>query len=335
MTAVPEVLGRARQLVTPILKTAVDSLTDEMRLPAAYHFGWMDREGNPIPDGGGKGIRPALAVLSAEAAGAAGEVGALGGAAVELIHNFSLVHDDIIDDDTERRHQPTVWAAWSVGDAVIVGDALHTLAFELLLDETTPERVAAAQRLARGTSAMIAGQSDDMSFDRRPQVTLADCLEMEARKTGALLSFAASVGAVLAGAPAATVEVLETYGHHLGIAFQAVDDVLGIWGDPSVTGKAAGNDLRERKRSMPVAAVLEGGGETAIQLAAMYTGTDTEFSVEKLADMIADAGGRSITEQIAADHLGLALEAASSDHLQKAAAAELATVAQFVVDRSF
>ena len=185
--AAPDCLERARLLVEPALEAAVDRLCADLRLPARYHFGWDEHNGSTAGVGAGKGLRPTLALLSAEAVGAPAEVGVPGAVAVELGHNFSLVHDDIIDGDTERRHRATVWSAFGVDDAVMSGDALHTLAFQVLLDDPTPERVVATTRLVDATAAMIAGQAADMAFDDRLDVDLAACLAMEADKTGALL----------------------------------------------------------------------------------------------------------------------------------------------------
>ena len=134
-TATPAVLERARLLVEPSLSAAVDRLADELRLLARYHFGWVDADGSPSDAVAGKGLRPALAVLSAEAVGAPAGVAVPGAVAVELVHNFSLVHDDIIDGDTERRHRATVWAAFGTDEAIISGDALHNLAYRVLLDD--------------------------------------------------------------------------------------------------------------------------------------------------------------------------------------------------------
>ena len=335
--ATPTVLERTRVLVEPSLVAAVDRLADELRLPARYHFGWVEADGSPSDAVAGKGLRPALAVLSAEAVGADASVAVPGAMAVQLVHDFSLVHDDIIDGDEERRHRPTVWTTFGVEDAIIVGDALHNLAFQVLLADPTPERVAATSRLARSTTAMIAGQAADMAFDDLPAVDLAACLAMEADKTGALLGYSASVGAVLAGAPAGEVDALEAYGAELGLAFQAVDDVLGIWGDPAVTGKAAGNDLRERKKSMPVAVVLSAGGPAADELRALYDteGDLSDDQVSRAADLIAEAGGRDGTVAEAKAHLNAALAAVDGVGLEASAVDELAALARFVADRDF
>jgi geranylgeranyl diphosphate synthase type I len=332
----PLILNRARQLVEPELRRAVDTLCAELLLPSRYHFGWVETDGSPSSAGSGKGLRPALAVLSAEAVGAPTVVGLPGAVAVELIHNYSLIHDDIIDGDTERRHRTTVWAAFGVDDAVISGDALHTLAFQVLLADPTPERVAATVRLAEATAAMLAGQAADMAFDDQPVVTLQDCLEMEAGKTGALLGYSASVGAVLAGAPDQQVAALDAYGRSLGLAFQAVDDVLGIWGDPVATGKAAGNDLRERKKSMPVAFVISAGDGAAQELRALYDqpGHLSDVDIERATQIIETAGGRQRTEQEAQTHLTAALAALEGAGLVDESVEELHGLANFVATRN-
>jgi len=328
----PDVLGRARDLFEPAARQAVASLFSDLRLAAEYHFGWVDADGRPTP-GGGKGIRPALAVLGAEAAGGSAADGVPVAVAVELIHNFSLLHDDIIDDDRERRHRPTVWALFGVGDAIIAGDALQTLAFEVLLAEPGPRRVDAARRLGRATQDMITGQAMDMAFDGRDLVSLRECEEMEGYKTGALLAYSVGTGAVLAGADSPTVTSLERYGHHLGLAFQAVDDVLGIWGDPEVTGKPAGNDLRERKKSVPVAIAMDGGGVAATRLVELFAADVTDAGVTEAAALLQAAGAREATIELARGHLGTALDALAAVDLVASAQLELEELARFVVER--
>ena len=140
----PEVLGRTRSLVEPALRAVVEGLSARLRPSSTYHFGWTEADGSPSAMGAGKGLRPTLAVLSAEAVGAPAEVAVPGAVAAELVHNFSLVHDDIIDGDTERRHRATVWSAFGTDEAIISGDALHNLAYQVLLDDPSPQRQAQA-----------------------------------------------------------------------------------------------------------------------------------------------------------------------------------------------
>ncbi|MDE0290836.1 MAG: polyprenyl synthetase family protein [bacterium] len=334
---VPEVIERARKLVEPALVEAVDRLSPGLRLPGRYHFGWADAVGDPVPDGGhGKGVRPSLALLSAEAVGAAPEVALPGAVAVELVHNFSLVHDDIIDDDKERRHRATVWNVFGTGDAIVVGDALMVLAFELLLEEATPERTAAAADLIRATADMIAGQYMDMSFESSAPGDVQRCWEMVSLKTGAILAHASAVGAILAGAPAAAVKSLRCFGGELGRAFQAVDDLLGIWGDPSVTGKPAGNDLRERKRSVPVTVALHSGTRAGAMLADLYASDHlSDSDIARAAALVDEAGGRSATVAAARECMHRAADALSEADLEVRAADELLELAEFIVDRDF
>tara|TARA_B100000959_G_scaffold284104_2_gene354800 strand:+ start:1429 stop:2442 length:1014 start_codon:yes stop_codon:yes gene_type:complete len=335
VTPVPSTLERARQIVEPEIEAAVTSLCPELIHPVRYHFGWEEVDGSPSLAKSGKGLRPALAVLSAEAVGAPAATGALGAVAVELIHNFSLIHDDIIDGDTKRRHRATVWKAFSVDDAVISGDALHTLAFQVLLEEPSSEKVEAASRLAKATTLMLAGQAADMAFNNQPVVTFEDCVSMEAGKTGALLGCAASIGAVLSRAQEAQIVALDNYGQKLGIAFQAVDDILGIWGNPEITGKPAGNDLRERKKSMPVAFTLSLKSSESEELEAMYAASNdlNELEIKKAMQLIEEAGGRERTQDEAQTQLKGALEALHSAEFHQRPLEELKEIAIFVRER--
>ncbi len=329
MSGGPDTLRRARELVDPAIAAALSGLCDELRVPAEYHF-----------EGRGKGTRPALAILSAEAIGAPSETGVPGAVAIELIHDFSLIHDDIIDDDAERRHRPTVWAKFGTGVGVVVGDALHALAFEALLSDPTPPRVQAATHLAEAVSAMIAGQSMDMSFEELPSVTLDQCLAMEQGKTGALLSYASSVGAILAGASETVVEDLADFGAHMGVAFQAVDDLLGIWGDPERTGKPAGADLRERKKSVPVVIALNSDTGAADELADLYARSDWgDESVDAARALVEAGGGREHTQALARSYYGLAVSVLDSlaerEEVVDEVIEEMRSLADFIVGRDF
>ncbi len=309
--AVPALLDHARALTNPVLRSVIDRLVPPMDTVAAYHFGWIDAHGNPAEGDGGKAVRPLLALLAAEAAGASAETGLPGAVAVELVHNFSLLHDDLMDGDEKRRHRDTVWKLYGPAQAVLVGDALFALAGELLLERGTPESARAARRLNAATRRLIDGQAQDIAYEHRERVSVAECLQMEGNKTGALLACACSVGAVLGGAGDEAADALERYGLHLGLAFQAVDDVLGIWGEPAVTGKQAWSDLRQRKKSLPVCAALAAGGRASAELAQMLAAdakrtddrkSDAEngFDEEEFAAraaLIEEAGGRRWTQE--------------------------------------
>ncbi|GHJ41860.1 polyprenyl synthetase family protein [Streptomyces sp. TS71-3] len=338
---VASLLERGRTLTTPVLRAAVDRLAPPMDTVAAYHFGWIDAEGNPAEGDGGKAVRPALAVLSAQAAGAAPQVGVPAAVAVELVHNFSLLHDDLMDGDEQRRHRDTVWKVHGPSQAILVGDALFALGNEVLLELGTVEAGRAARRLIAATRALIDGQAQDISFEHRERVTVEECLEMEGNKTGALLACAVSIGAVLGGADDRAADTLADFGYHLGLAFQAVDDLLGIWGDPQATGKQTWSDLRQRKKSLPVVAALAAGGPASERLGELLAedakSSDFEnFSEEEFATraaLIEEAGGRRWTSEEARRQHTIAIEALSAVDMPGRVRAELVALADFVVVR--
>ncbi|MGV9392789.1 polyprenyl synthetase family protein [Streptomyces olivaceus] len=338
---VTALLERGRTLTAPVLRAAVDRLAPPMDTVAAYHFGWIDAAGNPAAGDGGKAVRPALAVLSAEVTGAAPETGVPGAVAVELVHNFSLLHDDLMDGDEQRRHRDTVWKVHGPAQAILVGDALFALANEVLLELDTVEAGRATRRLTSATRALIDGQAQDISYEHRDRVTVEECLEMEGNKTGALLASASSIGAVLGGADEHTADALEKYGYHLGLAFQAVDDLLGIWGDPDATGKQTWSDLRQRKKSLPVVAALAAGGPASERLGEILaadakTSDFANFSEEEFAAraaLIEEAGGREWTADEARRQHTIAIEALDAVDMPHRVRDMFTALADFVVVR--
>ncbi|MFB0632992.1 polyprenyl synthetase family protein [Streptomyces sp. AB3(2024)] len=334
-------LERGRTLSTPVLRAAVDRLAAPMDTVAAYHFGWIDAQGNAADGDGGKAVRPALALLSAEAAGASAEVGIPGAVAVELVHNFSLLHDDLMDGDEQRRHRDTVWKVHGPALAILVGDALCPGPTGDRLEGAPGGGGRAPPRLTTASRKLIDGQAQDISYEHRESVSVEECLEMEGNKTGALLACAVSIGAVLGGADDRTADKLEEYGYHLGLAFQAVDDLLGIWGDPEATGKQTWSDLRQRKKSLPVVAALAAGGpaceELARLLAADAKSNDFEnFSEEEFAHraaLIDAAGGRQWTADEARRQHAVAIRALDDVNMPQRVRDQLVALADFVVVR--
>ena len=321
---VPDALARASSLVVPALDAAVERLDPSLHEPVRHHLA-----------GGGKHVRAGLALIAAAAVGGAEGEAVPGAVAVELVHNYSLLHDDIIDGDRERRHRPTVWAQFGEGVAIVAGDALAALAIQVLLDAPAPApaRMEAARRLADANQAMISGQSADMAFETRDRVTVEECLAMERDKTGALLSAACAIGAVLGGADGATAEALGKYGEHLGIAFQAVDDLLGVWGDPSSTGKPVGADLLARKKTLPVALALGLGGALADELVSIFSRAPDQTEIERTTRLLERAGVRDAVAAIADEHLRQGLGALDRVVLADGPKEELSEVARYVTAR--
>jgi len=337
-TLLPNALDRARNAVQPAMEAAVDRLDPDSRAIAAYHLGWTEADGTPRPGGAGKGVRQTLAVIPAEVAGATAEVGVPGAVAVELVHNFSLLHDDVMDRDTERRHRRTVWSLWGESAAILTGDAMLALAVEVLLESPSPHAAAAARELMAATRELIRGQVADLSFESRTDVGLEECLDMADGKTGALLAVSSCIGAILAGAPRSVVDALRDHGRHVGAAFQLVDDLLGIWGQPEATGKPVLADLRNRKKSLPVTYVLCQGGPAGREVAAWYAEDrpgdgDTEERLREIAALIERAGGRAWATGEAERQLRLADAALDRIDTPPAPRAELADLARYLTRR--
>jgi geranylgeranyl diphosphate synthase type I len=322
-------LDHGRAVTTPALREAVARLDPLCGLAASYHFGWCDEQGRPTTHRAGKAVRPALVLLAAEAVGASPETAVPGAVAVELVHNFSLVHDDLLDGDRERRHRPTVWAIWDAATAILAGDAMLALAHEVLLESPSPGAGPAAWMLAAATRELTRGQAYDLAFERRHDVTLAECFEMADAKTGSLLGASAGVGALLGGALPAAVDALSTFGRQCGLAFQLVDDVLGIWGDPAVTGKPVHSDLRSRKKSFPVTWANEAA---PAELSAWLTGT-ADPPLPEVADTMERLGAREWALAEARRRMTAAEQALSDVDLKPQARSDLIDLAHYIVDR--
>jgi geranylgeranyl diphosphate synthase type I len=221
------------------------------------------------------------------------------------VHAFSLLHDDIMDGDRTRRHRPAAWTVFGQSAAILAGDALLSLAGELLLDERTRGAHWAARCLAAATRRLIAGQALDLDFEQRQEVTLDECLTMSADKTAALLACACSIGAMLGEGPPELINELTAFGSELGVAFQLMDDILGIWGSPEVTGKPVLSDLRARKKSLPVVSALTAGTAASARLADLYRRPEppSEDELREMARFVEEAGGRAWVEAEAAQRL--------------------------------
>ncbi|HYT09141.1 MAG TPA: polyprenyl synthetase family protein [Mycobacteriales bacterium] len=337
--ALPPTLARASALVEQPLRDAIASLAPAVHGIVMYHFGWADERGRPASGSGGKALRAALALLSAEAAGGPGAAerdGIPAAVAVQLVHEFSLLHDDIMDGDRTRRHRPTAWTVFGSGPALLAGDALCTRAVEVLALAAPPASAGpAVAALVRAIQELITGQAADLSLEARVDAGLDETLTMAEQKTGALLGVSAALGAMLAGGSPPLVAALERYGRTLGLAFQLVDDLLGIWGDPAVTGKPVFADLRARKMSVPVAAALRGDEEASRELRGRLAGGGPadEQALALAAKLIDEAGGRSWTEREADRLAAAAVDALDGVPVAADVREDLAALARFTVRR--
>jgi geranylgeranyl diphosphate synthase type I len=330
-----EVLAWSRDLVEPALRSAVDTLPSSMLHVAGYHLGWWDEQGQSTRVNGGKAIRPALVLLSAQAVGGTVTAALPAAVAVELVHNHSLLHDDVMDGDLTRRHRRSAWSVFGVNPAILAGDALLVLALDVLAGSGHPAALEGTRMLSAAVQDLLEGQSADLAFEQRAEVGLAECVRMAERKTAALLGCACAVGAAFGDGRPEQVACLRGFGMHLGLAFQHVDDLLGIWGDPAVTGKPVHSDLRSQKKSLPVVAALASETPAGRELAALYHRDQplAETDAAHAAELIDLAGGRTWSQTQADDLLAQAMQKLQSASPTPRAAAELGALARLATHR--
>ncbi|QFZ18454.1 polyprenyl synthetase family protein [Saccharothrix syringae] len=298
-------------------------------------MGWCDAAGEPLSAGGGKAVRPALVLLAAKAVSRVDDAVTDAAVAVELVHNFSLIHDDVMDGDEYRRHRPTVWSLFGVPTAVLVGDALLTAAQQVLMAAGHPAATRALAELSSAVQHMLHGQAMDVSFESRQDVGPDESVAMTEGKTAALMRCACVLGALYAGADPPRTAALGDFGRHLGMAFQYVDDLLGIWGDPARTGKPVWSDLRARKKSLPVVAALSSGTAAGRELEQLYhaQGALSDDQLATAAELVALAGGRDWARDRAERHLEDALSCLDAVDAEPQARRNLVAVARLVADR--
>jgi geranylgeranyl diphosphate synthase type I len=298
----------------------------------AYHLGW----GEPSASGSGKRLRPLLCLASCAASGGTWQAALPAASAVELIHNFSLIHDDIEDRSETRRGRPTVWIRWGVAQALNTGDALLVLARLASLrlrgrGAADPVLVWVVDRLDRTCLELTVGQHLDLSFESARSISEEDYLAMIAGKTAALLEAAAEVGGRLAGAEGRRLAALAAFGRHLGLAFQLQDDVLGIWGIPHQTGKPAGQDLVARKKTYPV---VYGLTRSAAFAGAWSSTADSGGDLPSLRRLLEAAGAREQAVEMSRHHIDLALANLKDAEPQGLAGEALASLARQLPGRT-
>ncbi len=298
----------------------------------AYHMGW-EGEGSG-PAAAGKRIRPFLALLVNASAGGEWRIALPAATAVELIHNFSLIHDDIEDDSPLRRGRPTVWKKWGIPLAINLGDAMLTLAHISLLrlEETSDCAIAfkAEQILHQTCLDLTRGQHRDISYAERRDMQLDAYWPMVTGKTGALLSACTCLGALVAGANNEILTAYKEFGLNLGIAFQALDDLLGVWGDAALTGKSTDSDLVSGKKSLPVLYGLSLDGEFADR---WLKGGVLPEEVNHLAQLLEAEGARDYTQETAACFTDKALQALARAKPRGQAGEELVSLANQLLQR--
>ena len=336
----PEVLSRFRNEVDAFLR----DLLKPYQLPfydmIRYHLGWIDQNGKALERSSGKAIRPTLCLMACEATDAGFEVALPAAAAVELVHNFSLVHDDVQDDDRMRRHQPTVWSIWGKPQAINVGTSLRVLANTALRKLEEPAcplyiQLAVQDLIDRRSLQLIEGQYLDIDFESRNEVSEYDYLGMVHGKTGALIACALESGSLIGGRDRELSERFGVVGWTIGKAFQIKDDILGCWGSDEVSGKPVAGDIRKKKKSYPITLALEKSMDRQELLSIYKKEKLTQEDVDSVLSILDREGTKNHCERKVHDLTDQASAELAQIHLRPERRRDFEELFDFLLDRTF
>ena len=332
---IPQITAEMRRQMTP-----PDGNLDPFYGMLHYHLGWVNQSLEPVEMSAGKRLRPLFTLLACQAAGGNPQKALPAAAAVELAHNFSLIHDDIEDDSDTRRGRATVWSIWGEAQAINAGDALFVLARNALLKlraQGVPLSTIfeAVEDLDKTTLTLCRGQYLDMIFEQTLTVDLDAYLEMIESKTAALLACSGYLGGLIATDDPAPAEVFRQLGLASGLAFQIQDDILGIWGDEALVGKPAGDDLRNRKKTLPVVFALNHSHPQFARFREIYSQNAlTESDVGEAIAILEAIGAKTYAEEKAAFYVKQAQSALQAIDASPERKLALQEMVQFFVERA-
>lgn len=307
-----------------------------------YNMGWVDVDAKPIASRTGKALRPTLCLLTCEAVGGDPALAIPGAVSVEFIHNFSLVHDDIQDQDEVRWGRPTVWSIWGKPKALVAGNLLRAVADQALwnldkqgLDYTVATKV--VHLLTESYLSMIEGQYLDVAYEGHSDTELAEYLDMISRKTGALIRCSVNIGAVIGTKDTARIKAFQNFGRSLGYVFQIRDDMLGTWGEEKKTGKPVGSDIRRKKNSLPIVhAMAQSKGTQQHQLKSIYAKNEISGQdVVDVLDIMATAGSQEYAENLLQEHGSMAMEAIDNADIAPTTKHEISQIVEFLLIREY
>jgi geranylgeranyl diphosphate synthase type I len=321
---------REQQEIAPILWDVID-----------YQFGW-DLPPAEFKKVSGKKIRPLLMALVAKAVCGEYQHVLPAGASLEFIHNFTLIHDDVMDDSPERRHRPTIWTKWGKWQAINSGDGLYALAnlsTVRLLKKGMDARktVRAMESLSRACLWTAEGQILDMDFEHRETVLSDDYITMITNKSATLIECAAFTGAMLSTDDEAVIENYANFARTLGIAFQVRDDYLGVWGDEAQTGKSVTSDIRAKKKSYPVLVGFERASQTdRADLRQIYEkDTLSDADVNTVLAILDRVDARQQTDKIAEDYYQQAMNYLDATGITNETQDVIRGFAAFLIQRAY
>ncbi|PZC48617.1 MAG: geranylgeranyl diphosphate synthase, type I [Chloroflexi bacterium] len=308
LDGLPPFLSAYREILDVSLREAVSEKLSYTATPIEYHMGWSNSSGNPIKSTKGKRLRPALMLFACLSLGGKIESVLPPAVAIELVHNFSLIHDDIEDRDIQRHNRPTVWSIWGEPKAIHLGSILYDLAFLQMKKARgiPPERlIYASSRLSESSFEMMKGQYLDISFEGRAKASTKEYIEMIAFKTASLIACALDIGVFIGTGNCKLAASLALIGRQIGQLFQIRDDILGIWGDVQSTGKPVGADIRRKKKSFPIVYAMEVANKSsAVNLNYIFSkplldDRDVEKVLDTLDNTNAKSQSEATTQQIA------------------------------------
>jgi geranylgeranyl diphosphate synthase, type I len=307
-----------------------------------YHFGWQGTQGYPRGKSHGKFIRPTLCLLCCQAAGGDTSQILPAVAALELVHNFSLIHDDIEDASCERHHRPTVWKLWGQSQAINAGDAMFALAYLALLKLrengiADTKIMRSVQVLGEACLELCEGQYLDIAYENHSDVSTEDYLKMIAKKTAALMAASTSIGSYLATENKNIVSSLYKFGQNLGMAYQIQDDILGIWGAEEKIGKSVNSDISQKKKTLPVVYGLQNSrGKDEQRLERLYSQESIDGeSITEVVEILNRSGARSYAQKLEQQYYHQALAEVEATSLGSSKQAPLKEAAHFLMKRAY
>jgi geranylgeranyl diphosphate synthase type I len=334
----PAVLTQYRSEIDASLWTATRHRTSPLYRMMEYHLGFRNEQGEEFTITEAKRVRPALCLLSCEMLGGQMPDALPAATAIELLHNFSLIHDDIQDGSPDRHNRPTLWWQWGPSQAINAGDGMHALAHEaltgLLVRQRTDAFVAATQRLDQACLLICEGQHDDIDFQEKINLATSDYMEMARLKTGALMGCSMALGAICSTADSKTIEAFHRAGEKLGMAFQIVDDLLDLW--PADGAASPPGDILSKKKTLPVVyAFSKADVKQKRRLGSIYLKRILDNQdVEDILDIIESMGARDYSVETAKSLCAGALEDILSTVPPAVSLEPLREVADFFVDRT-
>lgn len=338
----PLMLTRHSDAIESTIRKVIDESHFSLYPMLHYHLGLVDTKGNIKKTSRGKSLRSSLCLFTAEAVGGKWQNAVPAATALELIHNFSLIHDDIQDEDIERRHRPTVWSIWGKPAGVIAGNAMRILADKALISMAQRNLTHAlvlqmSLIFDQRYQEMMRGQVQDLFFEQQLEVSTEEYLQMIDGKTGALIDASMELGALSGGVNKLISEKLGRCGRLLGLAFQLRDDLLGIWGDDSQTGKAVGADIRKRKKAFPAVYTIQKATKNEAKAIRAIYQSEQQMSEQQIAtilEIMDSVQAQEATQNLAKQKCEQALQLINELELETWSKKEFSDLGKFLIHRN-